>query len=259
MPDSKPSVQRIKKEKRDLNIDPAPVGMSRKKFLTFLGTGSAALAAGSAGVLGCSSEESSAATTTGSSNGEVSQAGAGSGQGAFFRPIEPTDADELRLPQGYKFELIRSAGDPLTGDEVYGDHNDYVAYFPIDTLEGGDSSEDGILWVNHEYINPMFWSGYTDTEGQTRKTPQQISREKAGVGGSVVRVRKEGDTWSFVQDDRLNRRIDAPTPMGATGPAAGSTEMKMEDTNEIIGTLANCGGGVTPWNTVLSCEENFQD
>ena len=103
---------------------------------------------------------------------------------------------------------------------VYGDHNDYVAYFPIDALEGGDSSEDGILWVNHEYTNPLFWSGYTDVENETQKTPEQIAREKAGVGGSVVQVRREGDTWAFVEDEGLNRRIDATTPIGVTGPGS---------------------------------------
>ena len=56
-----------------------------------------------------------------------------------------------------------------------------MAYFPIDALEGGDDSEDGILWVNHEYINPMFWSGYTDAENATKKTKAQIAREKAGL------------------------------------------------------------------------------
>jgi uncharacterized protein len=105
----------------------------------------------------------------------------------------------------------------------------------------------------------MFWSGYTDTEGETKKTKEQISREKAGVGGAVVRVRKEGDSWGFVEEDEHNRRIDATTPIGVTGPAAGSPEMRMEGKSEVIGTFANCSGGVTPWNTVLTCEENFQD
>jgi hypothetical protein len=42
----------------------------------------------------------------------------------------------------------------------------------------------------------MFWSDYTDTENSTRKTKAQIAREKAGVGGAVVRVKKEGDPGS---------------------------------------------------------------
>jgi secreted PhoX family phosphatase len=210
---------------------------------------------------GCAQGEEQGSKDQGSQKGASASTGgkAASGKPSSFQPIEPSDADELVLPEGFRYEIIRSSGDPLGGGLTYGDHNDYVAYFPIDALEGGENSKDGILWVNHEYINPMFWSGYTDTEGETKKTKEQISREKAGVGGAVVRVRKEGDSWGFVEDDELNRRIDATTPIGVTGPAAGSPEMRMEGESEVIGTFANCSGGVTPWNTVLTCEENFQD
>ena len=252
-----PSVRRIKREKRDLPVEPAPGGMSRRRFLTFLGTGSTALAAGSAGVLtGCARSEEQGSTKQESRQGESAPTG---GSPSFFKVIEPTDKDDIVLPEGFGYEIIRSAGDPLGGGLTYGDHNDFVAYFPIDALEGGDDSEDGILWVNHEYINPMFWSEYIDTENATKKTKAQIAREKAGVGGAVVRVKKEGGAWAFVEDDERNRRVDATTPMSVTGPAAGSAEMLMRGKNEVIGTLANCGGGVTPWNTVLTCEENFQD
>ena len=256
-----PDVRRVKQEKRDQRVEPAPGGMSRRRFLTYLGTGSAALAAGSAGVLtGCARGEEQS-SSEGESRGDAGSRrdGRSGGGTASFKPIEPSDSDELVLPEGFKYDIVRSAGDPLGDGLIYGDHNDYVAYFPIDALEGGDDSEEGILWVNHEYINPLFWSGYGDLEGATRKTGQQVSREKAGVGGSVLRVRKEDGSWAFVEGDPLNRRIDATTPMSVTGPAGGSPEMRMEGKSEVIGTLANCGGGVTPWNTVLTCEENFQD
>ncbi len=253
-----PSVQRIKKEKRDRGVEPAD-GMSRRRFLTFLGTGSAALAAGSSGVLvGCAEgEEGGQQGGQQGENGSAGSAGSSGGQKASFGPIQPSDEDDIKLPDGFKYEVVRSSGDSLGGGMVYGDHNDFVAYFPADALEGGEDSGDGILWVNHEYINPMFWSDYTDAEGATKKTAEQVAREKAGVGGSVVRVKKEGDAWRFVEGDAMNRRIDATTPMDLTGPAAGSNRMK--GATEVIGTLANCGGGKTPWNTVLTCEENFQD
>jgi uncharacterized protein len=258
---TKPSVQRIKKEKCDIEVEPAPAGVSRRRFLTFLGTGSAALAAGSAGILGCSNESQGASQNdSGKKGGEQAQSSSDPRNGrSSFSAIDPTDEDDIVLPEGFEYTIIRSSGDPLGGDRVYGDHNDFVAYFPADALEGGENSEDGILWINHEYVNPMFWSDYTDPEGATKKTKEQIAREKAGVGGSVVRVKKEGGTWRFVEDEAMNRRIDATTPTAVTGPAAGSPEMKMEGKDEVVGTLANCGGGVTPWNTVLTCEENFQD
>ena len=254
---TRPSVQRIKKEKRDLDLQP-PGGMSRRRFLTFLGTGSAALAAGSSGVLAGRAGAQEQAQQDGSREDDGSSGSPNGGQAAAsFDPIQPSDEDDIKLPDGFKYEVVRSSGDSMGGDMVYGDHNDFVAYFPINALDGGEDSEDGLLWVNHEYVNPMFWSDYTDTEGATKKTKEQIDREKAGVGGSIVRVKKEGDAWKFVEGDEMNRRVDATTPMGVTGPAAGSDRMK--GATEVIGTLANCGGGVTPWNTVLTCEENFQD
>jgi Bacterial protein of unknown function (DUF839) len=84
--------------------------------------------------------------------------------------------------------IIRSSGDPLTANQVSGDHNDYVAYFPIDALKCGEELEDSIHWVKHEYIDPMFWSDYTDPERQTKKTKEQIAQEKAGRLARVKRI-----------------------------------------------------------------------
>jgi uncharacterized protein len=116
-----PSVRRIKSEKRNLPVEPAPTGMSRRRFLTFLGTGSAALAAGSAGVLtGCAESEEQGAANQGSQNGEPAPAGGqAGGRQTFFRAIEPSDKDDLVLPEGFGYEIIRSSGDPLGGAQIF--------------------------------------------------------------------------------------------------------------------------------------------
>ncbi len=54
---SEPDVMRIKREKRERRVEPAPAGLTRRRFLTFLGAGSAALAAGSAGVFDTGQED----------------------------------------------------------------------------------------------------------------------------------------------------------------------------------------------------------
>lgn len=179
----------------------------------------------------------------------------GKGPG-FFTPIAPSGADKLIVPKGFKYELPLHWGDALgttgpEGAEKFGFNNDFLAYFPIDALSGGKSSKEGLLFVNHEYPNPLFVSNYSDPKAT--KTKEQIKAEKLCVGASVVHVQKERGMWMRVQGSKYNRRITALYPeIKMSGPAA-------EKLGEGTGSLANCSGGVTPWHTALSCEENFQD
>lgn len=172
----------------------------------------------------------------------------------FFKPIAPSAEDRLVLPDGYRADLICKWDEPLGskgphGAERFGFNNDFLAYFPIDALEGGKSNDEGLLWVNHEYPHPLFVSGYA---GSDRKKREQILREKLSVGGSVLHVRRAGGRWQRVKDSKWTRRLTALYPdIAFTGPASAL--------GEAAGTLANCSGGRTPWWTVLSCEENFQD
>jgi secreted PhoX family phosphatase len=236
---NEPDVVRIKREKRERHVEPTPVGLTRRRFLTFLGAGSAALAAGNAGTPTMSVPVGS--TGDAAVIGGIAEAEAAQASRLSFTPIEPSGDDEVVLPRGFKYDIVRKWGDRVTEDADYGYKNDFMAFFSIDALDGGQNSQDGILWVNHEYPDPKWVSEYEDSERETEKSPEQIAQEKAVVGGSIFRVRRQGDTWSFVDDDQYNRRIDATTPMDLTGPAAGSEEM--EGADEAIGTLANCGGG----------------
>ena len=158
--------------------------------------------------------------------------------------IAPATDDEVVLADGLEYELLVSWGDAINGrGDRFGFNNDYTAFFPID-----GNPHDGLLWVNHEEV----LSGYfLSPREPADKSRQDIDREMLEVGGSIVHVRNSDGRWRLAQDDRYNRRIDATTriPISSAEPVAG--------TREAIGTVGNCAGGVTPWRTVLTCEENF--
>jgi secreted PhoX family phosphatase len=63
-------------------------------------------------------------------------------------------------------------------------------------------------------------------------------------------VRDRSGRWAPRFDSPYARRYTARSPALLTGPAAGLAEG-----GKVVGTMGNCSGGVTPWGTVLSCEE----
>lgn len=164
-----------------------------------------------------------------------------------FTPIRPSTQDDLVMAEGFEYSVLLRWGQKLNAKgERFGFNNDYLAYFPLDAR----NALEGLLWVNHEYHDPFYNSGWRP--GQPR-TKAQVAKERREVGGSIVHIRKDGPTWKLVPDSKYNRRLDAftPIPLISARPILGKTVA--------TGTFGNCAGGITPWGTVLTCEENYQN
>lgn len=179
--------------------------------------------------------------------------GEGSSPFDHWAPVPASVGDDLLLPEGFRYEVIIKWGDPFTpSGEPFGYNNDWIGVFPL------RDTEEALLVVNHEYVS-LAKDGdaalYPQTFQRLRGRNATIDDQKSDVGVSVVRVRRDGRSgaWLPVGRDPLNRRVSAKTPCHADGPAARVLGASIE------GTLANCGGQTTPWQTALSCEENYQD
>lgn len=144
----------------------------------------------------------------------------------------------------------------------FGYNNDYIGYLP---MPGADAARHGLLVVNHEYTNEelMFAGlGQQDTKDAAfaKMTKELVDIEKAAHGGAVVEIKRDNGKWAVVANSKYARRIDADTPIDITGPAAGDARLKTKadpSGRRVLGMLNNCAGGITPWGTWLSCEENF--
>lgn len=232
--------------------------------------GAAAIGFFGLGLAGCNSDSDS-------------DAGTGTGQPApatlGFSAVAVSSADEIIVPEGYSYQVLIPWGTPITGDfpawsvnstgadqaSQIGSHHDGMHYFPIN-----DSSDDGLLVLNHEYIEPRLMhasaqglplsgSALPPLVGGTRPD-DEVLKEMNAHGVSVVRVVKGVNNEWQVKFDALNRRITALTPMAIQGPVRGSDFVKTKYSPQgtmTRGTLNNCGNGVTPWGTYMAAEENW--
>lgn len=184
------------------------------------------------------------------------------------------DADH-HVAKGYDADVLLRWGDKVFADapefdptrqseaaqeRQFGYNNDFVGFIPLD---GAD--DHGLLVVNHEYTNEhlMFPGIVTLTDGEitvSEATEERVNIEMAAHGGTVIEIRKLDGKWQPVLNGKFNRRITSKTPMQITGPAAGHARLQTNadpSGKEVLGTLNNCAGGVTPWGTYIMAEENF--
>ncbi len=178
------------------------------------------------------------------------------------------------LAKGYEAQVIARWGDPLEAEipefdaarltansqaKRFGYNNDFTAYLPF--TRASEDSYHGLLHVNHEYTNG--WLMFADTTYENAKekaTEDQLRIEMAAQGFSVLEIKRDEPGWRQMLGSEYNRRVTANTPIKLSGPAAGTPRLRtLNDPHgrEALGTFANCSGGVTPWGTVLTCEENF--
>lgn len=188
-----------------------------------------------------------------------------------FDPVPLGYGDEVVVPAGYTARAFIPWGTPLLGEypefrpgqntpkeqeQQVGMHHDGMHFFPID-----GSSKHGLLVVNHEYTDESYLqTGTATTPPKSAWTAEMVGRSQAAHGVSVVEVRETSHgEWELVRGG-YNRRITATTKMHVSGPAAGHRLLRTSadpKAKTILGTMNNCSMGHTPWNTYLTCEENF--
>ncbi|MCP1338280.1 PhoX family phosphatase [Idiomarina sp. M1R2S28] len=204
-----------------------------------------------------------------------SKGSASSSAGLGFQAVAGNRTDVVDVPVGYRAQPFLPWGTPLVPgagefktdasnsalDQArqVGSHHDGMHFFPIDVKEGGASSKEGLLVMNHEYVDPQIL--HASFSPNAPRPQQEVLKEMMAHGVSVAHIiRKPDGEWQLIEGSPYNRRITASTPMQMSGPVAGHdkliTRFSPEGT-KTRGTINNCSHGHTPWGTYLTCEENW--
>ncbi|NEQ43889.1 MAG: DUF839 domain-containing protein [Leptolyngbya sp. SIOISBB] len=202
--------------------------------------------------------------------------------------------DDVVVPKGYTYDVIGAWGDDV-GDSRFGYNNDYLSLVETAPNEGYLTINfeyiSGSTWLEtySEVIGKPLpleaIKAAAETAGEgglnfdaipeiapLKNQLRALGKEALiDVGIGVVSVRRNASgAWERTFSD-ADRRITGISGLEdgryltATGPAVvvfnkPSGQGYIDDLGDnIIGTFNNCAGGTTPWGTVLSAEENFQN
>ncbi|MGC2940375.1 MULTISPECIES: PhoX family protein [unclassified Brevibacterium] len=219
-------------------------------------------------VLGASAAGALAIAVTTAPSPTARSAAAATAGSLAFTAIDPVhhEIDEFIVPDGYSWHPIVRWGDPLFPDSPkfdpenqspeaqrrqFGYNNDFLSI----QVDDGDSNR-ALLFSNQEYTNDAIMYP-EDMDGADQRA---ISREAHGLTVAELVRKDEKSTWTVDVNGQKNRRFLIDTEYEFSGPAAGSDLLRTKDYpngDKVQGTLGNCAGGLTPWGTLLSGEENF--
>ncbi|NND00210.1 MAG: PhoX family phosphatase [Gammaproteobacteria bacterium] len=143
--------------------------------------------------------------------------------------------------------------------QQFGYNNDYIGFLQLSLQD--DQTQRALLCINHEYpTHGLMFPGLSKDE-RANITEEQIKISQAACGASIIEVVHIDGEWQVNRNSKYNRRItSSATEMQISGPVAGHPRLQTtadSSGRKVFGTLNNCAGGMTPWGTFLSCEENF--
>lgn len=251
--------------------------ISRRSLITKAASGAVALTLAST-LTGCNDSDDD----SGSNNGGTTPVDPNKKpEKLTFTAVAKNHNDIVTVPEGYEANVIYALGDSInpnfgewddnnipSGPSFQfrsGDCHDGMHFFGLNnsTNRFDESvSAQGLLVMNHEYINQTFLHPKGPTKVNGRRPEDEVIRETNAHGVSIVHIKKDAATQKVTIDksSAFNRRITASTEMDFEGAAAGSGLLATRfspTASKTRGTHNNCGNGYTPWGTYLTTEENF--
>ncbi len=204
-----------------------------------------------------------AAQTADSSAGGDARSGGGRSKTPIdFEPIPVADGGGATptISSDYEYQVIIPWGEPIlapypehiNGSKTAADQEKQIG-IGHDGMHFFTNREDrGILCINHEFgRNSHVFGGKSAPESL-----EDVRLSQAAHGISCVELKRDRDgSWGVVRGT-YNRRVTVNTPVEFSGPVAGHPILGPSD-RPSFGTLNNCSSGATPWNTYVTCEENF--
>ena len=213
-------------------------------------------------------------------------------QSQFYKNFEVVD--DLVLPEGFVYDVIATWGDRV-GDSRFGYNNDYLSLVETAKNEGYLTVNfeyiSSIPWTQAytkvigkslpvaEVISAIKALDKKDIDAWAlppndplKAKIELITKEALiDLGIGVISIRRNADGKWERTNSQADRRVTGISGLEdgrylkTTGPAVAIFQKKQglgyTDSlgDRVIGTFNNCAGGTTPWGTVFSAEENFQN